>query len=81
MSCCIPFIGCGKGEIQQIAKESGAGIIAENSPEKIAEMILQLLNDPIKRGRMGESGRKYVEQRFTRKAIAKNLITVIEGIS
>lgn len=81
MSCCIPFIGCGKGEIQEIADESGAGIIAESSPEKIAEVILQLLNDPVKRGRMGESGRKYVEQRFTRKAIAKNLITVIEGIS
>jgi colanic acid biosynthesis glycosyl transferase WcaI len=81
MSCCIPFIGCGKGEIQEIANESGAGIIAENSPEKIAEVILQLLNDPVKRERMGESGRKFVEQRFTRKAIAKNLITVIEGIS
>jgi glycosyltransferase involved in cell wall biosynthesis len=81
MSCCIPFIGCGKGEIQEIANESGAGIIAENSPEKIAEVILQLLKDPIKRERMGESGRKFVEQRFTRKAIAKNLITVIEGIS
>jgi glycosyltransferase involved in cell wall biosynthesis len=81
MSCCIPFIGCGKGEIQEIANESGAGIIAENSPEKIAEVILQLLKDPIKRERMGESGRKFVEQRFTRKAIAKNLITVIVGIS
>lgn len=81
MSCCIPFIGCGKGEIQQIANESGAGIIAENSPEKIAEVILYLLNDPVKRELMGESGRKFVEQRFTRKAIAKKLITVIEGIS
>jgi colanic acid biosynthesis glycosyl transferase WcaI len=81
MSCCIPFIGCGKGEIQDIANESGAGIIAENSPEKIAEVILQLLNDPGKRDRMGGSGRKFVEQQFTRKAIAKTLIAVIEGIS
>ena len=81
MSCCIPFVGCGTGEIQDIANSSGAGIIAKNSPESIAEVILQLVDDPIKRDHMGESGRKFVEQQYTRKAIAKKLKTVIEGIS
>lgn len=81
MACCIPFIGCGIGEIQDIANSSGAGIIAKNSPESIAEVILQLIDDPVKRDRMGESGRNFVEQHYTRKAIATKLITVIEGIS
>lgn len=81
MSCCIPFVGCGIGEIQDIANSSGAGVIAKNSPESIAEVILQLIDDPIKRDRMGESGRKFVEQRYTRKAIATKLKMVIEGIS
>jgi colanic acid biosynthesis glycosyl transferase WcaI len=81
MSCCIPFVGCGTGEILDIAKSSGAGIIAENSLEKIAEVILLLINDPVKRNYMGESGRNFVQERFTRKAIAKNLKTVIEEIS
>ena len=81
MACGIPFIGCGAGEIQEIADISGAGIIAENSPEGIAEAILQLVNDPEKSNNMGESGRKYVEQKFTRKAIATNLKNLIERIS
>jgi glycosyltransferase involved in cell wall biosynthesis len=81
MACGIPFIGCGAGEIREIADNSGAGIIAENSPEGIAEAILQLVNDLEKRDNMGESGRKFVEQRFTRKTIATNLKNLIERIS
>ena len=62
-----PFIGCGSGEIQEIADNSGAGIIAENSPEEIAKAILELVNNPKKRDEMGASGRKFVEQHYTRK--------------
>jgi glycosyltransferase involved in cell wall biosynthesis len=81
MSCCIPFVGCGAGEIQEIADQSGAGVIAENSPEAIAEAILQLVNDPLKSNNMGKSGRKFVEQRYTRKAITGTLNELIERIS
>jgi len=81
MACGIPFIGCGAGEIQEIADISGAGIIAENSPEGIAEAILQLVNDPKKRDDMGASGRIFVEQSYTRNAIATNLKKLIESIS
>ena len=81
MACGIPFIGCGSGEIREIADNSGAGIIAENSPEEIAKAILELVNNPKKRDEMGASGRKFVEQRYTRKAIAAILKKEIERIS
>jgi len=81
MACGIPFIGCGSGEIQEIADNSGGGIIAENSPAKIAEAILELVNNPKKRDEMGTSGRKFVEQGYTRKAIAAMLKKEIERIS
>ncbi|MCX6701335.1 MAG: glycosyltransferase family 4 protein [Methanomicrobiales archaeon] len=81
MSCCIPFVGCGAGEIQDIADRSGAGVIAENSPEALAEAILRLVNNPTKCNTMGESGRKFVEQGYTRKAIARSLKNLIESIS
>lgn len=81
MACGIPFIGCGSREIQEIADNSGAGIIAENSPQAIANAILALINNPEKREEMGASGRKFVEQGYTRKAIATKLKTEIERIS
>jgi len=81
MACCIPFVGCGAGEIQDIADDSGGGFIAENSPESIAEALLRLVEDPVLRKQMGESGRKYVEQHYTRRAIAINLKGLIERIS
>ena len=81
LSCCIPFVGCGAGEIQEIADRSGAGVIAENSPEALAEAILQLVNDPVVCNTMGISGRKFVDERYTRKAIAKSLKDLIVSIS
>ena len=81
MSCGIPFIGCGSREIQEIADNSGAGIIAENSPEALANAILALVNNPKRRNEMGISGRRFVEQDYTRKAIAAKLKTEIERIS
>jgi colanic acid biosynthesis glycosyl transferase WcaI len=81
MACGIPFIGCGSREIQEIADNSGAGIIAENSPGDIANAILALANNPKKIDVMGASGRKFVEQGYTRKAIAAKLKMEIERIS
>jgi colanic acid biosynthesis glycosyl transferase WcaI len=81
MACGIPFVGCGEGEIQEIAADSGAGIIAENSPEAIAKVILELMNSPDRMVAMGVSGRKYVEQSYTRRAIAAKLKKEIERIS
>jgi len=81
MACSIPFIGCGSGEIREIANNSGAGIIAENSPEEIATAILELVNNPKKMDEMGASGKRFVEQHYTRKAIAAMLKKEIERIS
>jgi glycosyltransferase involved in cell wall biosynthesis len=81
MACGIPFIGCGSGEIREIADCSGGGIIAENTPEEIAKTILALVNNPKKRDEMGAAGRKFVEQGYTRKAIATKLKREIERIS
>ena len=71
MACGIPFIGCGKGEIVNIAARSKAGVITDNAPESIAGAIGDLLEDPDKVSGMGRSGREYVTQYCDRKAIAR----------
>lgn len=80
MSCGIPFLGCGRGEIKRIADESGAGIIADNDPDSISAAIINLIENPDKMAEMGVSGREYVIRNYDRGAIASKLKDIIEGI-
>lgn len=81
MACGIPFLGCGRGEIATIAEESGAGVIAENTPDAIADAILGLLSDPERMAEMGRSGRAYVIKHYDRKAIAQKLMNYLEEVA
>jgi colanic acid biosynthesis glycosyl transferase WcaI len=73
MACGIPFLGCGNGEIRNLAERSGGGVIADNSSDAIADAILNLLNDPEKMSEMGANGRAYVKKFYDRKQIAMSL--------
>jgi colanic acid biosynthesis glycosyl transferase WcaI len=81
MACGVPFLGCGNGEISTLARESGAGIIADNTPQSIASAILFLLSDPERLLAMGASGREYVSLNYDRRAIAAQLKDYIERIA
>ncbi len=80
MACGIPFLGTGKGEILNIAHESGAGIMAENSAEDIAEKIIFFLENPDFVAEMGRKGREYTEKWYDRKEIAAHLNDHIERL-
>jgi glycosyltransferase involved in cell wall biosynthesis len=73
MACGIPFLGCGTGEIERLAKESGAGKIADNTPESIARVILDLINNSEKSHEMGKNGINYISKYYDRKKIALKL--------
>ncbi len=81
MACGIPFVGCGNGEIAHLAKESGAGVIAENTPEAIAATISTLLDDPEKMEEMGRRGREYVAKHYDRRSVALKLKQYIERMA
>lgn len=81
MSCGIPFLGCGIGEIAHIAEHSGAGIIADNTPDAISDAVLELISKPEKMEQMSRSGREYVKKHYDRLAIATNMKMQIEAIA
>ena len=78
MSCGIPFLGCGRGEIKRIAEESCAGVIAENNPNSIASELINIIDDPYNITKMGKSGREYVIKHYDRGIIALKLKDIIE---
>ncbi len=81
MACGIPFVGCGNGEIAHLAEDSGAGVIAGNTPEAIAVTLSSLLDDPGRMEEMGRRGRKYVAEHYDRRAVALKLKQHIERMT
>ncbi len=81
MACGIPFIGCGRGEIEHIAEESGAGIIADNDPESIKNAIASLVANPEEMAKRGQSGRDYVVKNYDRKKIAQLLASHLRKLT
>ena len=80
MSCGIPFVGTGKGEIEHLAEESKAGLVADNSVDSIYEKIVYLLENEKLREEMGQNGRAFVEKYNDRKKIAEKLLQSIEKV-
>jgi colanic acid biosynthesis glycosyl transferase WcaI len=73
MACGVPFVGCSRGEIANIAQQSSGGVIAPNDVRAIADAICGLLDNPGLEDEMGNNGRRYVKEHYDRRNIARVL--------
>jgi len=80
MSCGIPFVGTGKGEIEHLVEKSKAGLVADTSVNSIYEKIMYLLENEKLREEMGQNGRAFVEKYNDREKIAEKLLHSIEKV-
>ncbi|MGB5834768.1 MAG: glycosyltransferase family 4 protein, partial [Thiohalocapsa sp.] len=74
----VPIILGVEGEAQGIIEEAGAGICIEpENAERLAEIVRMLYEDRALAQRLGESGRRYVEQHFDRAVLAERYQRVL----
>lgn len=67
----VPLILGVEGEAQAIIEEAGAGVCIEpENAERLADSIRMLYQDRALTQRLGESGRRHVEQHFDRAVLA-----------
>jgi colanic acid biosynthesis glycosyl transferase WcaI len=68
----VPVVYCGRGEGASIAQASGGAVVVPpEDPPALAQAVRGLLAaPPATRRRMGDAGRRYVEQHFDRAVIA-----------
>ena len=81
MSCARPVILGVDGQARQIIDEAGAGLVIE--PENavaLAQAIRRLEQDPANGRALGQKGRKYILQRFSRASTAEKYIEVLEAL-
>jgi len=61
LSCQVPVIYSGVGEAAELIRQAGCGVTVEpENPERLAEAILDLANNPAIRREMGRAGRELV---------------------
>ncbi|MFP4522847.1 MAG: glycosyltransferase family 4 protein [Fibrobacterota bacterium] len=77
----IPVIMGVAGEAGELVKESGAGVCMDpENAEELVEKIDDILGDEAKAKRLGENGRKFVEQRFNRDTLAEDYMRILEKV-
>ena len=79
MACGKPVAAAASGETARLIAESGAGeAVPQGDGAALARAIRALMDDPARRGRMGESGRRFVLERYTRERTAADCLALLE---
>jgi glycosyltransferase involved in cell wall biosynthesis len=80
MACGVPFVASCGGELEEIAKSSGAGIIVRDNAPDISRAIAYLLDHREILESMSHNGRKYVETCYANEAVYARLFNEIKEI-
>jgi glycosyltransferase involved in cell wall biosynthesis len=73
MSCELPVVATGIGEIESLINDSGGGVFSKKTPERLADTFETLLNDTEKRESLGTAGREHVVEYYDREVVAQRL--------
>lgn len=81
MACARPVILGVDGEARKILQTAGAGLYVEpENPAELAKAVLHLAGDPSLRESLGRSGRRYIQQNFTRRQTASAYLHLLESL-
>jgi len=81
-ACEKPVIVASRGYLATFIEKSEAGIVIEpEKPEKLAEIITFLYENPIKAIKMGKKGRALVLERFSQKKLQNNIKKIIKKMT
>lgn len=80
MSCALPVVATGSGEIRTLIEESGGGVVVENDPERLASAFDGLLADDERRETLGSNGREHVIERYDRRTVARRLDRILREV-
>jgi len=75
MKASLPIVGPNFGEIASVVAEEKCGILVDSSDyQKIAEAILELLNNPDKAKEFGKNGKKAIHQKYNWESEKRKLL-------
>jgi colanic acid biosynthesis glycosyl transferase WcaI len=82
MSCGRPVIVCVEGQARQIVEEANSGIAVEpENSREVAHAITRLLTDQALRCELGQNGRRYIAERFSRAETAEKFVRILQTLA
>jgi glycosyltransferase involved in cell wall biosynthesis len=76
-----PVILAIDGVIRSVVEAASCGIFAQpGDPSALAQAVQELAVDPVRSRQMGQAGRRYLEEHFSRSAVAEKLAVLMEGM-
>jgi len=80
MAAARPVVLAIDGVIREVVESADCGeYVQPGDPRALADSVRRLAADPQRARRMGQAGRQYLEQNFSREEIARRLIHVLES--
>ena len=81
-ACNLPVILGVEGEARELLEKAEGGLfIPPEDPQELAAALMRLRASPDERQKMGESGRAFTVQNYSRHSLAGKLITELEAMS
>lgn len=78
----LPVVATKAGGLPEVVEDGRTGIlVAPGDPEALAHAILRLLNNPVLRLKMGQSGRKRVLEEFTVERVVKKTVGLYNRVA
>jgi glycosyltransferase involved in cell wall biosynthesis len=81
MSASLPVITANQGAIVEVVEHGRTGLIVSPAPSEIAKAICDLIQNPDQARRMGDEGRKRVEQHFSEETYLSKLLAVFSEVA
>lgn len=80
-ACCKPVIVSNVGGLPEVVDDGKTGIIVEKeNPNQLADALITLINNPILRKKMGDSGRFKVIQDFSWDSSVKKMLLIYHNL-
>jgi glycosyltransferase involved in cell wall biosynthesis len=75
-----PIVASLEGESAQILSDAGQIVVPPEGPEALAEALRALCSDPDRRAAMSTAGRRFVENEFDRRVLARRYEEILEQV-
>jgi L-malate glycosyltransferase len=74
LSCGVPVIGSDSGQIPNLIRETGGGLVfPEGDAVKLADALERLVRNPAEKTRLAAAGARVVKEQFTCEAVARQM--------
>jgi glycosyltransferase involved in cell wall biosynthesis len=81
MAAGLPCISTKRGALGEVVDQERTALVVEPDGKEISVAMLRLLNDDALRKKLGEAGRREVEERFSGRRMVENTLRVYEDVA